>query len=305
MSGYTYLNHEEKLQSVVYMSEHMMVSREELREKEIEIMEVFLENFIKESDYDKLTIFSVKFNQGVYYIEWASDCPCIEYYDNGIKNFIDHMEKYKAISKAITKKVSSLKYPNSFQLDLQVNFPKYVDYWWMHDVESTLFEVEHRTWMSPLKTMEPEYFTGEDQCEELWKNNKKDSMIGNGNLYFDGFHEMALKRLKLEKLIERNKFIIKYTAEDYDDEEYEDLKGELESLKINEKILEDGIHEMLYRMKGRDLSIRLKDWRMRITQNPFKGMSKRFAREMPQQLLEYFDTAKMDFRRWIEEIING
>ena len=65
MLGYTYLNDEEKLQSLIYMSEHMMVSREELREKEIEIMEVFLENFIKESDYDKLTIFSVKFNQGV------------------------------------------------------------------------------------------------------------------------------------------------------------------------------------------------------------------------------------------------
>ena len=43
-----------------------MVSGEELREKEIEIMGVFLENFIKESDYEKLTVFSVKFNQGVY-----------------------------------------------------------------------------------------------------------------------------------------------------------------------------------------------------------------------------------------------
>jgi len=305
MSGYIYLNDEEKLQSLVYMSEHMMFSGEELREKEIEIMEVFLENFIKESDYEKLTIFTVKFNQGVYYIEWASDHPDKSYYDNGIKNFIHHMEKYKAISKAITKKVSSLKYPNSFQLDLQVNFPKYVDYWWMHDVESTLFEVEHRTWMNPLKTMEPEYFTEEDQCEELWKIDKKDSMIGNGNLYFDGFHEIALRRLGIEKLIDKNRYIIKYTLEDYDEEAYEDLKDELKSMDKDEKILKDGIHEMIYRMNGRDQSIRLKDWRKRITQNPFKGMRRKFAREMPQQLLEYFDTAKMDFRRWIEEIING
>ena len=72
----------------------------------------------------------------------------------------------------------------------------------------------------------------------------------------------------------------------------------------DEKILEDGINEMIYRMEGRDPSIRLKDWRKRITQNPFKGMSREFARDMPRQLLEYFDTVKVDFRRWIEEIIN-
>ena len=83
------------------------------------------------------------------------------------------------------------------------------------------------------------------------------------------------------------------------------MKDELKAMDKDEKILEDGIHEMIYRMNGRDLSIRLKDWRKRITQNPFKGMRRKFAREMPQQLLEYFDTAKMDFRRWIEEIING
>ena len=99
MSGYTYLNDEEKLQSLVYMSEHMMVRREELREKEIEIMEVFLENFIKESDYKKLTVFSVKFNQGVYYIEWAPDHPWNEYYDNGIKNFIEHRKSIRQYPK--------------------------------------------------------------------------------------------------------------------------------------------------------------------------------------------------------------
>ena len=83
------------------------------------------------------------------------------------------------------------------------------------------------------------------------------------------------------------------------------MKEKLKSMDEDEKILEDGINEMICRMNGRDLSIRLKDWRKRITQNPFKGMSKEFAREMPQQLLEYFDTVKMDFRQWIEEIING
>ena len=186
MPGYTYLNDEEKLQSLVYMSEHMMVSGEELREK-IEIMGVFLENFIKESDYEKLTVLSVKFNQGVYYIEWTPDHPCIEYYDNGIKNFIEHMEKYKAISKAITNKVSSLRYPNSFQLDFRVNFPKYVDYWWTKDEESMLFELGYRTWMFPLKTMEVEYYTGEDQCGELWKLTKDDLMTGIGNLYWMDF----------------------------------------------------------------------------------------------------------------------
>ena len=126
-----------------------------------------------------------------------------------------------------------------------------------------------------------------------------------GDLYCGGFHEFTLIRKKLEKLIDRHNWLMKYTSEDYNEEAYQGWKEKLESTKIDEKILEDGISEMTYRMKGKDPSIRLKDWRIRITQNPFKGMSKEFARDMPQQLLEYFDIVKTDFRRWIEQIING
>ena len=39
MPGYTYLNDEEKLESLVYMSEHMMTSKEELHDKELKSWE--------------------------------------------------------------------------------------------------------------------------------------------------------------------------------------------------------------------------------------------------------------------------
>ena len=214
------------------------------------------------------------------------------------------MEKYKAISEAITKKVSSLKHPNSFQLDLRVNFPKYIDYWWMYDVESILLKLEYKPHMEKLEIMEPEYFTGENQCEEPWKFTRKELMIDEGNLYFDGFRMLALIKLRLQKIGEKCKREVRYTF-NYNYETYWGMKEKLKSMDEDEKILEDGIHEMAYRMNGRDLSIRLKDWRKRISQNPFKGMSKEFARDVPQEFFEYFDTAMMDFRRWIEEIING
>ena len=41
MTGYTYLNEEEKLDGLVYMYEHMMTSNEESRNKEIESIEAY------------------------------------------------------------------------------------------------------------------------------------------------------------------------------------------------------------------------------------------------------------------------
>ena len=305
MPGYTYLNDEEKLESLVYMSEHTMTSKEELRGKEIEIMGVFLDNFMKESDYDKLTAFYVKVDQGVCYIEWVPDHPWLEYYGNGIKSFIDHMEKYKALSKVIKEKVSSLRHPTPFQINFQVNFPKYVDHWWMMDKELILIEFKCKSWESERESWRCEYSTGENQCEELWKITKEDLMTGKGDLYWDGFHDFTLIRLKLQKLINKHEWLMKHTCDTKSDHNaYESWLRKIESMKIDEKILEDGISEMTYRMKGRDPSFLLKDWRKRTTQNPFKGMTKDFAQNIPQQLYEYFDTAKVDIRRWIDDIIN-
>ena len=175
----------------------------------------------------------------------------------------------------------------------------------MKDEESILFELGYKPCMNELETWRCEYSTGENQCEELWKIPKKDLITGEGNLYWDGLREFTLIGLKIQRLLNKHKWSMEYSNSEYDRETYKGWKEKLESMKIDEKILEDGINEMTYRMKGRDPSVRLKDWRIRITQNPFKGMSKEFARDMAQQLLEYFDTVKVDFRRWIEEIING
>ena len=67
-----YLTEEEKLQVLVYMSEHRLSDNVSLQDKQIRFIEVFLERFIKECDYSGITSFDVEDD---YRVIWINDSP--------------------------------------------------------------------------------------------------------------------------------------------------------------------------------------------------------------------------------------
>ena len=122
MINFTYFNDEEKLETLVYMSEHRLSDDEKLQNKQIEIIGIFLEYSIKECDYEGMTCFEVEKKSGVYCFEWMNDHPSMQYYEEGLREIIEPTDKYISIVGAIGKKMSTQRYISDEQRFYQKYF---------------------------------------------------------------------------------------------------------------------------------------------------------------------------------------
>ena len=135
---FTYLTEEEKLDTLLYMSENMLSNNEEFQASQLRFIEVFLERFAKEMKGIYFGGFDIQEEKDVYYILWAKDHkPFIidedgkkqytgeDYYEVCIGRFNDCVDKYHALHEMISKRMSLERYTTSLQRDYQKHFYMY------------------------------------------------------------------------------------------------------------------------------------------------------------------------------------
>ena len=132
----TYLSQEEKLRSLIYVSNHELSSDVNLQNKQYEILKVFWNNYVKECDYFPFarTFKHEKYGR-VYTFNWDIKKLTIEECDKLLEEFTYRNEKYLEITEALIYELSKVHYPSLNQLMFVNNFTTYYDDWMIKDPE--------------------------------------------------------------------------------------------------------------------------------------------------------------------------
>ena len=130
----TYLSQEEKLRSLIYVSNHDLSSDINIQNKQYEILRIFWNNYIKECDYFPYVRILKYENYKVYTFDWDTSLT-IEECDRLIKEFSYRNEKYIMITKVLINELSKVNYPSLFQLKLVNGFTEIFENWMIKDPE--------------------------------------------------------------------------------------------------------------------------------------------------------------------------
>ena len=132
----TYLSQEEKLRSLIYVSNNELASDINVQNRQYEILRVFWNNYVKECDYFPFTkTFKHEKYGRVYTFNWNIKKLTIEECDKLLEEFTYRNEKYLDIMEALIAELSKIHYPSLNQLMFVNNFTTYFNEWMIKDPE--------------------------------------------------------------------------------------------------------------------------------------------------------------------------
>ena len=147
----TYLTQEEKLRSLIYVSNHELSSDVNVQNKQYEILRVFWNNYIKECDYFPFTrTFKHEKYGRVYTFDWDIKKLTIEDCNRLLKEINYRNEKYLEITKALIFELSKVHYPSLNQLKFVNNFTTYYDDWMIKDPDEYSYMFNNKFYMNRL-----------------------------------------------------------------------------------------------------------------------------------------------------------
>ncbi len=123
---YNYLTKEEKILSLVYVTNYEISPDDNIQKKQFEVLKFLWDNYIKECDYYP---FVKVINNKIYTIDWRYCCDTI-------KEQINYRtEKYLEILKVLIKELSKIYNPEYSQLVFVEKFTTFFDHWMNMDPE--------------------------------------------------------------------------------------------------------------------------------------------------------------------------
>ena len=147
----TYLTQEEKLRSLIYVSNYELSSDVNVQNKQYEVLKVFWNNYIKECDYFPLTrAFKHEKYGRVYTFDWDIKKLTIEECDKLLEEFTYRNEKYLEITEALIVELSKVHYPSLNQLMFVNNFTTYYNDWMIKDPEEYVDMFNNKFYMNRL-----------------------------------------------------------------------------------------------------------------------------------------------------------
>ena len=147
----TYLTQEEKLRSLIYVSNYELSSDINVQNKQYEVLRVFWNNYIKECDYFPFTrtFKHVKYGR-VYTFNWDIKKLTIEECDKLLEEFTYRNEKYLEIMESLIAELSKVHYPSLKQLMFVNNFTTYFNEWMIKDPEEYVDMFNNKFYMNRL-----------------------------------------------------------------------------------------------------------------------------------------------------------
>ena len=147
----TYLSQEEKLRSLIYVSNHELSSDVNVQNKQYKILRAFWNNYVKECDYFP---FARTFNHEkygrVYTFDWDIKKLTIEECDKLLEEFTYRNEKYLEIMESLIAELSKVHYPSLNQLMFVNNFTTYYNDWMIKDPEEYVDMFNNKFYMNRL-----------------------------------------------------------------------------------------------------------------------------------------------------------
>ena len=267
----TYLTEEEKLQVLVYMSEHRLSDNVLLQDKQIRFIEVFLERFIKECDYSGITSFDVGDD---YRVIWINDSPIDNYYENCLTEFTERLDKYISIVEAIGKKMTIQRYVSDEQRHYQKYFYKTKDVNWECDVKDLI----------EFMLLDYPYYKAPGSWRPRVRNPKIKEEVED---------EFTQKMERWIELLDRRE--IRNSRKEY---YYMDL--EVPTIDDGEKKIGESPYKIYLLNMYRFLRALRYMYYMRIIRtNPFIGITKDFMRHLPVNIIQFFILNNIDIGYWI------
>lgn len=149
----TYLTQEEKLKSLIYVSNNELASDIRVQNKQFEVLRLFWNNYIKECDYFPYvrTFKHVKYGR-VYTFDWNIQNLTVEECNRLLNEFNYRNEKYIEITNVLINELAKAHYPSLYELRFVNGFTKYHDDWMIKDLEEYVDMFNNKFYLDRLST---------------------------------------------------------------------------------------------------------------------------------------------------------
>ena len=143
---FTNLKKEEKVRSLIYVTNHELSSDKIIEKKQWEMLDVLWKYYIKECDYSYIVrVFRTDKYNVVYTFDWPSQMTLTNL-DMLLSEFAYRTEQYKKIYDALHEEYNKGR-PSDAQTKLVYNFIEYFDAWWTYDVEEFIDMYHSKYWL--------------------------------------------------------------------------------------------------------------------------------------------------------------
>jgi len=289
---FAYLSHEEKIDCLVDM-QRFLSKDETIMTKQYEVMEKFLDNVVKECDYNHIR---VEKKGDIYSLKWDMDKLSIEYCDELLEEFRAHTVLYKRIARALYEeyeKTMAYDYQlGARKLDYLHNFQRYlIDSWYDYTPEEMVRFCNnyrdmsiHRNFRTRgLAHTDYDVYVEELAVERLFKRKDKKKYKEDDDVNYLWLAETKI----FEREIELDKEL-KWNSKEHPSA-YHIAKEEVEDFARDKKILEDGIKL-------------LEENNFVVDVNPFKCLSDEFKKKYVEDYIKHYNRiGRPEFGYWITE----
>ena len=149
----TYLSQEDKLRSLIYVSNYELSPNIIVQNKQFEVLKVFWNNYIKECDYfPYVRIFKHEKYGRVYTFDWDIKKLSVEECHRLLKEFNYRNEKYIEITSALIDELAKVHYPSLKELRFVNKFTSYHDDWMIKNPEEYVDMFNNKFYLDRLST---------------------------------------------------------------------------------------------------------------------------------------------------------
>ena len=149
----TYLTQEDKLRSLIYVSNYELSPNVNVQNKQFEVLKVFWNNYIKECDYfPYVRTFKHEKYGRIYTFDWDIKKLDIDECNRLINEFNYRNEKYVEITQVLLNELSRIHYPSLVELRFVNDFTKIHNDWMIKDPEEYVDMFNNKYYLGRLST---------------------------------------------------------------------------------------------------------------------------------------------------------
>ena len=149
----TYLSQEDKLRSLIYVSNYELSPNTIVQNKQFEVLKVFWNNYIKECDYfPYVRTFKHEKYGRVYTFDWDIKNLTVKECDSLLNEFNYRNEKYIEITTVLINELAKVHYPSLKELRFVNGFTKYHYDWMIKDPEEYVDMFNNKFYLDRLST---------------------------------------------------------------------------------------------------------------------------------------------------------
>ena len=133
--SFTYLKKEEKIRSLIYVTNNELSKDKIIQNKQLELLEILWKYYIHECDYSFiLNIRKIDRFNIVYTYDWPDEMNLTNL-DRLLSEFVYRTEIFLQINKALHDEMNKTCRPTVYQQKFVYNFTKYYEDWFTYDVD--------------------------------------------------------------------------------------------------------------------------------------------------------------------------